>query len=281
MIQFDELRDFDVTALKRDATSAAGAPRELPVDKIYPDPDNIRKGCPESTIAELAETIRQDGLLQAITVRKHPDQVGCYLISYGERRWRAMRLLGRPTIAAVISETFDPYRQAIENLQREDLTPMQIAQFVAKREAAGDSRTMIAKRLGKSKSFISELAHLMSAPPAVREAFEEARIDTRTAYLLARHYPDHPEQITRWLKGESPVTRNLIRRELGKAPAKSSRTLTLRKKGYNALAVLVGGRPATLMLAGSVRDQATVHFADGSQTTALLRDVTLTHWLRL
>ena len=61
------------------------------------------------------------------------------MISYGERRWRAVRLLGLPTIAAVINEKFDPYRQAIKNLQREDLTPLQVAQFVAnaRRATAG------------------------------------------------------------------------------------------------------------------------------------------------
>ncbi|MGH8336968.1 MAG: hypothetical protein ACRETL_09170, partial [Gammaproteobacteria bacterium] len=132
------------------------------------------------------------------------------------------------------------------------------------------------------KSFISELAQLMSAPPAILEAFEGARIDTRTAYLLARHYPDHPEQISRWLAGEAPVSRTLVRRELGSARPRTSKTLTLRSKAYNALAVVVGGRPATMMLrAGSVRDQAMVHFSDGSQEIAPLREVTLTHWLRV
>lgn len=281
MIKFDDLKDFDVTALGRDAPAGSGSPCALPVEAIYPDPDNIRKDCPESTIAELAETIRADGLLQAITVRTHPERAACYVISYGERRWRAVRLLGLPTIAAVINENFDPYRQAIENLQREDLTPMQVAQFVAKREAAGDSRSTIAKRLGKPKSFISELAHLMAAPAPIRDAFERARIDTRTAYLLARHFPDHPEQIISWLSGQTPVSRTLVRREFGKSRSKNSRTLTLRSKSYNALAVVVDGRPATLRLHGSVRDQATVQFADGSEGVAPLRQVTLTHWLRV
>jgi ParB family chromosome partitioning protein len=282
MIQFDDLKDFDVTALGRDAPATVGKPCSLPVGSIHPDPDNIRKNCAEATIAELAETIRVDGLLQAITVRKHPMHAGAYLISYGERRWRAVRLLGQATIAAVIDENFDPYRQAIENLQREELTPLQVAQFVAKREAAGDARTTIAKRLGKPKSFISELAQLMSAPPPILKAFEEARIDTRTAYLLSRHFSQHPDQIKAWLAGEAPVSRRLVTRELGRPRAKTSRTLSLRSKSYNALAVTVGGRPATLMLqAGSIRDQATVRFSDGSQQTAPLREVTLTHWLRV
>jgi ParB family chromosome partitioning protein len=99
MIQFDDLKDFDVPALKRDAPAASGAPPcELQIDKIYPDPDNIRKDCPQATIEALATTIRADGLLQAITVRKHPERPGSFVISYGERRWRAVRLLAcRPS----------------------------------------------------------------------------------------------------------------------------------------------------------------------------------------
>jgi len=87
-------------------------------------------------------------------------------------------LLGHPTIAAVIDDNFDPYRQAIENLQREELDPLDIADWVEKREAAGDSRITIAKRLGKPKSYISEIALLIKAPPAIREAFRsrESRI---------------------------------------------------------------------------------------------------------
>jgi ParB family transcriptional regulator, chromosome partitioning protein len=282
MIKFDALKDFDVAALGRDAPVSTGQPRELPVERIHPDPDNVRTHCTESSVAELAETIRTEGLLQAITVRHHPTKRGSYLISYGERRWRAVRLLGLPTIAAVINESFDPYCQVIENLQREELTPMQLAKFVAKREATGESRTIIAKRLGKSKSFITEVAHLAQAPAAIRRAFERSRIDTRTAYLLARHYADRPEQIKSWLAGKAPVSRALVKRELGTVRRRSSKTLSLRSKSYNALGVLVGGRPGTLVLRpGSVREHATVYFTDGREEVAPLREVTLTHWLRI
>ena len=284
-MKFDDLRDFDVTALRRDARVVMASPAELPVDRIYPDPENIRRHCPASTIAELAETIREDGLLQAITVRPHPTEPEAYLISYGERRWRAFRLLGRTMIPAVVDETFDPYRQAIENLQREDLSPFHVAQFVATREAAGDSRGMIAKRLGKSRSFICELAHLMTAPLEIRQAFEGARIDTRTAYLLARHYREHPERITQWLQDAAPIGRGRVSRELGSVRGKSrprKPVLSGRSKRYNALAVTVGGRDATLLLKpGSASDQAMVRYADGTESPTALRDMTLSRWVRL
>ena len=278
MINFDALKEFDVTALGEDAPALPHAGRELPVADIYPDPDNVRTHCSEETIAQLAETIRAEGLLQAITVRTHPQKPGCYLISYGERRWRAVRLLGLSTIRAVVDERFDPYRQAIENLQREDLTPLQIALFIAKRVEAGDILGVVADRLGKARSYVYELSCLLKAPPIIRAAFEAGRIDTRTAYLLVRHYPSRPEQIDTWLKGEESLSRRMVERKL----AGPMKTLALRNKNYNALAVLVGGRPATLMLQpGSVRDQATVCFEDGSEAIAPLREITLTQWLRI
>ena len=176
MGQFEGLKDFDVAALGRNASATTGKPRDLPVARIERDPDNIRKSFDEAAVIQLAETIKADGLLQAITVRRNLHKKDYFLISYGERRFRAVCLLGHPTIAAVIDDNFDPYRQAIENLQREELDPLDIADWVEKREAAGDSRITIAKRLGKPKSYISEIALLIKAPPAIREAFRSRRI---------------------------------------------------------------------------------------------------------
>ena len=174
MGQFEGLKDFDVAALGRNASATTGRPRELPVARIERDPDNIRKSFDEAAVIQLAETIKADGLLQAITVRRNIHKKDYFIISYGERRFRAVCLLGRPTIAAVIDDNFDPYRQAIENLQREELDPLDIADWVQRREEAGDSRTTIAKRLGKPKSYISEIALLIKAPPAIREAFRNS-----------------------------------------------------------------------------------------------------------
>ena len=292
MVKFDGLKDFDVAALGRNAPAAAGAPRDLPMHKIHPDPDNIRTSCDEASIAELAETIQADGLLQAITVREHPQKPGCYLICYGERRWRAFQLLGRAAIPAVINNSFDPYRQAIENLQREELTPIQLAQFIAKREAAGDGRAKIAKRLGKSKSFISELAQLATAPQAVKAAFEGGRIDTRTAYLLARHYPAQPDRVMGWLTGDAPVTRlevtqGLITASRSAEPMAARSGARARGSGakapsYNALAVLAAGREATMHLQpGDSVDRAVVRFSDGSQEAVALSKITLKAWTKV
>lgn len=289
MISFAGLEKFDVAALGKDAPAPTGQPCELPVGTIHPDPENIRTHCSEAAIAELAETIKAEGLLQAITVRPHPSIADSYMISYGERRYRAVRLLGLPTIAAVIDPKFDPYRQVIENLQREDLTPMEVAQFVAKREAAGDKRAQIAKRLGKPKSYISELALLAGAPVEIRDALVSERIDARVAYLLARHHPAQPEKVAQLLAGDGPLSRGEVARELNdtseptpQRPPPESGKPRVRHRPYNALAVLVGGRTGIMTLApGQPVNQATVRFADGSEARAPLSKIALKHWVRL
>src|ERR1700692_5138117 len=133
MGQFEALKDFDVTAPGRSASPPTAKPRECPVARIERDPDNIRKSFDEAAVIQLAETIKADGLLQAITVRRNPHKKDYFIISYGERRFRAVCLLGHPTIAAVIEDNFDPYRKAIENLQREELDPLDIAGWGEKR----------------------------------------------------------------------------------------------------------------------------------------------------
>jgi ParB family chromosome partitioning protein len=196
-------------------------------------------------------------------------------------------LLGHPTIAAVIDDNFDPYRQAIENLQREELDPLDIADWVEKREAAGDSRIMIAKRLGKPKSYISEIALLIKAPPAIREAFRSRRIpDIRSAYLLARRFDEDPTGVTAWLNGDSPITRRIVTRTLAESHPSRSATATApsapRSDGslWNSLAVQVAGREGTMLLKPGQRPtQATVQFADGSQEAVALSKIRLKTWM--
>jgi ParB family transcriptional regulator, chromosome partitioning protein len=288
MGQFEGLKDFDVAALGRNASASTGKPRDLPVARIERDPDNIRKSFDEAAVIQLAETIKADGLLQAITVRRNIHKKDYFLISYGERRFRAVCLLGQPTIAAVIDDNFDPYRQAIENLQREELDPLDIADWVEKREAAGDSRSTIAKRLGKPKSYISEIALLIKAPPAIREAFRSRRIpDIRSAYLLARRFDEDPAGVTTWLNGDSPITRRTVTRALADSQPSPGATPiappSRPRSGdalWNSLAVQVAGREGTMVLKpGHRANQATVQFADGSQEAVVLSKIRLKTWM--
>jgi ParB family chromosome partitioning protein len=290
MGQFEGLKDFDVAALGRNAAANTGKPRDLAIGRIERDPDNIRKSFDEAAVIQLAESIKSVGLLEAITVRRNMQKRDYFIISYGERRFRAVCLLGYPTIRAVIDDNFDPYGPAIENLQREELHPLDIADFIEKREAEGDSRITIAKRLGKPKSYISEISPLIKAPPAIREAFRSRRIpDIRSAYLLARRYDEDPAGVTAWLNGDSPITRRIVTRTLAeshpvrsatpKAPPAAPRP---GDGSWNSLAVQVAGREGTMMLKpGHRANQATVQFADGSQEAVTLSKIRLKTWMAL
>jgi ParB family chromosome partitioning protein len=290
MGQFEGLKDFDVAALGRNASASTGKPRDLPVVRIERDPDNIRKSFDEAAVEELAASIKSVGLLEAITVRRNIQKRDFFMISYGERRFRAVCLLGYPTIRAVIDDNFDPYGPAIENLQREDLHPLDIADFIEKREAEGDSRITIATRLGKPKSYISEIALLIKAPLAIREAYRSRRIpDIRSAYLLARRYDEDPAGVTTWLNGDSPITRRIVTRTLGKSnPSRiidtpESTPQAPPRRGadaWNSLAVQVAGRQGTMVLKpGHRANQATVQFADGSQEAVALSKIRLKTWM--
>src|SRR5688500_11018410 len=100
---------------------------ELPVDRIEPDPDQPRKHFVARDLEELAESIKKDGLMQAITVRKDP--VRGYIIVAGERRWRAHKIAGLKTIKAIVTEEKDTTRirilSVVENLHRKDLNPIE------------------------------------------------------------------------------------------------------------------------------------------------------------
>ncbi len=154
-----------------------------------------------------------------------------------------------------------------------------------KREAAGDSRITIAKRLGKPKSYISEIALLIKAPPAIREAFRSRRIpDIRSAYLLARRYDLDPAGVTTWLNGDSPITRRIVAKTLAEShPAPSAARTSASRTGtpsWNSLAVQVAGREGTMMLKPGQRPtQATVQFADGSHEAVALSKIRLKTWM--
>jgi len=291
MLNFEGLRDFNVSEL---LTEATGQALELPVEQIDVDPDNIRRACDPDELAALAETIAAVGLVQPISVRHHPQERGRYIVNAGERRLRAVRLLGHPTIAAFIKNDFDPYGQAVENLQREEIHPLDLARFIAAREAAGDARATIAKRLGKPKSFISEVAALSSAPEALQRAFSDGRIpDTRTAYLLARHYAEIPATVTAWLAGDAPLTRASVARAIAGAttnpdPAAAPTGAARRGKRetaspvWNALAVTVGKRAGRMLLTpGDTPTTATIEFADGSRETVAFGNIVLQEWTTL
>ena len=157
------------------------AVREIPLEKVVPNPSQPRMTWHEDTLQELAASIREHGVLQPILVRPAGDQ---YEIIAGERRWRSSKLAGKETIPAIV-ERFDDATALeialIENLQREDLSPLDEAVIYKKMtDELGYSIRQLAGKLGKDKGYVENRLRLASAPDDVREMVAQ-RYDTLSA----------------------------------------------------------------------------------------------------
>ncbi|MCE2689938.1 MAG: ParB/RepB/Spo0J family partition protein [Rubrivivax sp.] len=119
--------------LNAPAILTAGAPLQLPLDLIDEDPDQPRKDFDPVPLAELTDSVKARGVLQAISVRRHPLTPDRWMVNFGARRLRASRLAGKPTIPAYVDNAMDSYDQVIENEQRENLSPLELALFVQSR----------------------------------------------------------------------------------------------------------------------------------------------------
>jgi ParB/RepB/Spo0J family partition protein len=147
-----------------DTGSIAGMDlRSILVDMISPDPDQPRKTFDEEKLEELAGSLREHGLLQPIRVRPDMLRPGRYVIVAGERRWRAAHRAGMLKIAAIVVEqrerdTKVVIEQAIENLQREDMTAVEEGQsYRTLLDALGCSQAELARRMSKSTSHVSRM----------------------------------------------------------------------------------------------------------------------------
>jgi ParB family transcriptional regulator, chromosome partitioning protein len=157
------------------------AVRDIPLEKVVPNPSQPRMTWHEETLAELAASIREHGVLQPILVRPAGDD---YEIIAGERRWRASKLAGKETIPAIV-ERFDDATALeialIENLQREDLSPLDEAVIYKKMTGElGYSIRNLATKLGKDKGYVENRLRLASAPEDVRNMVAQ-RYDTLSA----------------------------------------------------------------------------------------------------
>ena len=157
------------------------AVRDIPLEKVVPNPSQPRMTWHEETLAELAASIREHGVLQPILVRPAGDD---YKIIAGERRWRASKLAGKETIPAIV-ERFDDATALeialIENLQREDLSPLDEAVIYKKMTGElGYSIRNLATKLGKDKGYVENRLRLASAPDDVRDMVAQ-RYDTLSA----------------------------------------------------------------------------------------------------
>ena len=160
--------------------------REIDIDRILPNSHQPRKNFDEDGLNELADSIREHGLVQPVVVRPLDD--GFFQLIAGERRWRAAQRAALVRIPAVIREAneHDVLELAlIENLQREDLNPIEEAQAYERLIVDfGMTQEEVARRVGKNRTTIANMLRLLRLPPEVQQWLRENRISTGHAKAL-------------------------------------------------------------------------------------------------
>ena len=160
-----------------DTHSNQGGIVELKLEKIFPNPDQPRKHFDEDKLIDLAESIKEHGVLQPIIVTPRDDK---YMIIAGERRFRATNRAGLKTIPALIRELDDEKIMElalIENVQRDDLNPIEEARaYELLQTRYGYTQDKLAKRMGKSRSAIANSTRLLGLPEDVQQLVQDGKL---------------------------------------------------------------------------------------------------------
>ena len=166
-----ELPPAIVSLLSPDAGRRSTGVKVIEVDHIDPNPEQPRLAFDETSLEELAASIREHGVLQPILVR--PVDAGRYQLIAGERRWRASKIAARATIPALVEDIDDDTAleiSIIENLQREDISPLDEASMYERMvRDHGYSIRKLAEKLGKDKGYLENRLRLADAPPEIRD----------------------------------------------------------------------------------------------------------------
>ena len=198
-----------------------GAPQMVPVAALCEDPNNPRTEFPEAELNELAEDIRQHGVLQPIVV--HPaNEQGRHRIHFGAKRWRAAQRAGLTEVPVVVREApTDPYTQVAENQQRHGLTPLDLARFIKSRVDAGESNATVAKRLAMNLTTLAHHLSLLELPTVLDQALRAGRCTSpRTLHELRKLHEIAPDRVRSLVAGDSEITRQVVS-ELKGNPAPS------------------------------------------------------------
>jgi ParB family transcriptional regulator, chromosome partitioning protein len=176
--------------------SARTAVRRVALDRVQPCPFQPRKSFPDEALRDLADSIRAQGIVQPLIVRQAPGDN--YELIAGERRWRAARLAGLTEVPVIVREADD--RAAlelalIENLQRENLNPIEEAQgFAQLIDQFQLTQEEAASRVGKSRAVVANALRLLKLAPDLQAYLRDERLSVGHAKVLLS-LPDHPRQL--------------------------------------------------------------------------------------
>lgn len=219
--------------------------KEVPIAQVKPNPDQPRKVIDEDSIAAFAESIKQQGVMQPITVRRADD--GSYQIIMGERRWQAARIAGLDTVPIIERQATDSEAMVlalVENLQREDLNPHDAAVALqCLQEEHGFSQEEVARAVGKSRAAVSNSIRLLNLHAAVQVMLRSGELEEGAARALLALPEQSQLRVAQKVvkKGLSVrATENLVRQHDKSKPAKRTNPDIVRLEGELADALGAG-----------------------------------------
>ena len=160
---------------------------KIPISEIRSNPYQPRQYFDQTALEEMAQSIKEHGIIEPIIVKK---SVKGYELVAGERRTKASKLAGFDTVPAIVKDFTDQEMMdiaLIENIQREDLSPLEVADGFKKYiERTGITQEEMAKRFGKSRSYITNLLGLLTLPSSVRDLINQGKLSTSHARVLSK-----------------------------------------------------------------------------------------------
>lgn len=195
----------------------------IPIEQIMANPDQPRRSFDQAALQELAESLRQRGVLQPLIVRKHPKDDSLYQIVAGERRWRAAQMAQLhelPVIIRDLSDTEVLEVAIIENIQRADLNAIEEASsFRQLMDRFGHTQEKLAEALNKSRSHIANLLRLLTLPDQVQDYLRDGKLTPGHARALIT--ADNPAALARRVMDQGlsvRETEDLVRKQGKSAP---------------------------------------------------------------
>lgn len=174
---------------------------EMNLSEIHPNPDQPRKTFDEAKLRELAASIERQGLLQPIIIQRRAAGEGGYLLVAGERRFRAHQLLEKITIPAILTEGNPDEIALIENIQRENLNPLEEAEALERMmDRYHYTQEELGKVIGKAQNTVSEVLQLNTLPPFIKDEYRTSDIRTvsKSALVELTRIKDTKHQKAVW-----------------------------------------------------------------------------------
>jgi len=224
--------------------------RLIPVERLQPGRYQPRHSMDEEKIEELAQSVRENGIILPLLVRRHPDDDGAYEIIAGERRWRAAQMAKLHEVPVVVRELNDQEALEIglvENLQRQDLSPLEEADgYQRLAEEFSHTQEILAKTVGKSRSHVANMMRLLGLPDPVKKMLDKGELSAGHARALL-NAPDPLGLARQVLKQDLNVrqTERLVKKKMrqkdapASAPKKDVDTLALERDLANLLGLKV------------------------------------------